>query len=334
MITRAESLRLWRSILRSDPDLSPAEKRAEAERMTDVLPPFCFYEWLRGQRKQTASEDAALDSQIAWLTKKLQSFRASDARKRRAQEKGNENYGREGRSDRNAANAAPTYEEWVRMWNDYFSTCPPVPGEQLSAEEVQKVAEEYAQKFSPPLPPYACTDLGNAQMFLDAYGTEVRFCTESQKWWRRSKSRFKEDQTTGVRILASKTLDRRREETERVFTAEQSSGEICTNTHLARCWPEEVYVSRRIDAMLSLASQDPQITITTDQFDADLLLLNCPNGTPICSLDYAKIMIVGISLPKSQMLLMIQTPSVHVLNSSWTIYATATRSASNTYNAA
>ena len=113
------------------------------------------------------------------------------------------------------------------------------------------------------------TDLGNARRFAQLHGQDVRFVSQ-WGWLAWDGTRYRPDTTGEVQRLAKETVGAIYGESYRL----EDSRREAVAKHALRSEAKS-----RIQAMIDLAWSEPEIVATPDDFDRDLWLLNCQNGT-------------------------------------------------------
>jgi putative DNA primase/helicase len=115
------------------------------------------------------------------------------------------------------------------------------------------------------------TDVGNGERLVARFGADLRYCHPWKKWLRFDGQRWKADDTAIVRQCAKQT-------------ARQILNEAATCADHDECkartkWWCESEDKKRIEAMLSCASNEPGVPILPNEMDRDGFLLNVQNGT-------------------------------------------------------
>ena len=113
---------------------------------------------------------------------------------------------------------------------------------------------------------YAHTDMGNAQLLVDMFSEQIRYCTSWGRWLSFDGRRWKAASDESVMILAKKVAlelrDRARSD----------------DTDTLEKWAKTTQSRARLEAMVSLAKSDERIIAEPEEFDIDNYLLNCSNG--------------------------------------------------------
>ncbi len=121
-------------------------------------------------------------------------------------------------------------------------------------------------------PPFAHTDLGNAERFVRHHKENVRYCAAVKTWYIWDGRRWQGDTVEMIYYLARLTVRNIPKE-----------ADIYQHDDLRRAqvlkWATHSESRERIRAMVELAQSDPVVAIEPDFFDRDLWLLNCMNGT-------------------------------------------------------
>lgn len=119
------------------------------------------------------------------------------------------------------------------------------------------------------LAPLFDTDIANARRFIAQHGDDVRFTSE-QNWLVWQKWGWAPDRT-GEMMARAKSV------------AESILAEVAAEFGESRKdllkWARRSQSADRLRAMLALAQSEPGIPVPLASFDADPMLLNCPNGT-------------------------------------------------------
>lgn len=113
------------------------------------------------------------------------------------------------------------------------------------------------------------TDLGNAERFVAQHGENVRYCYSWGKWLIWTGTLWERDEAGKVHKLAKETV---RSIYREAAAAETEDRRKALAQHATRSEAEG-----RIKAMLELAKSE--VSVSPDELDADLWLLNCANGT-------------------------------------------------------
>ncbi|ADZ85422.1 bifunctional DNA primase/polymerase [Cellulosilyticum lentocellum] len=143
----------------------------------------------------------------------------------------------------------------------------------LEVEEVRTIARSIG-KYEPNKanlkPYYNRTDSGNAERFRDLYGKDIRYCHILDKWFIWNGQYWEADSSGRITELAIKTVRTMLEE------AQQIQDDIARRELVKHALKSEGF--SRIKAMISLASDLQELTITTDELDKDIWKINCQNG--------------------------------------------------------
>jgi putative DNA primase/helicase len=115
------------------------------------------------------------------------------------------------------------------------------------------------------------SDLGNARRLVAQHGKDLRYCHDWGHWliWRDGLS--KHDTTGEVERCAKSTIKAMFAEASELADGQRRAKLV---KHALRS--EAAY---RIGAMVQLAQTEPGISVTSENLDADPMLLNCVNGT-------------------------------------------------------
>ena len=118
---------------------------------------------------------------------------------------------------------------------------------------------------------YPLTDYGNAERLVDAFEEGLRYCPELEGWYFWDGIRWVLDSTGEAMRAAKATVRMIREEiVDLIHSLDQER--VLT-------WAKASESKARLTAMLDLAATELQLVATAAEFDRDLYLLTCPNGT-------------------------------------------------------
>ena len=115
------------------------------------------------------------------------------------------------------------------------------------------------------------TDMGNAFRLAHFCGENIRYSHEEKGWYVWNGDRWMQDNTGKIKCLAKKMVK---------LLYKEAAG-----LHDDDAWKALVNHAlksesdNRIKAMMSLAESEPGIPVLLNQFNTDLFLLNCQNGT-------------------------------------------------------
>ncbi|MBX5493898.1 MAG: hypothetical protein IRZ15_01055 [Bryobacteraceae bacterium] len=118
---------------------------------------------------------------------------------------------------------------------------------------------------------YPLTDTGNAERLVLRHGENIRYCHPQKTWWVWTGRRWEPDRNGAVMDLA-KSVARE---------LYQAAWEIpdADRKKQTALWAIRSESTDKKKAALVSAQSEPGIPILPEQFDADLFLLNCLNGT-------------------------------------------------------
>jgi putative DNA primase/helicase len=103
------------------------------------------------------------------------------------------------------------------------------------------------------------TDMGNAERFLDRYGEVVRYNSDKKKWCLWSMGRWSDRDQSIITPMVKETIRSLSEDPMLVdFALECES-------------------RSKVMAMIELASREPAVSVHETDFDANPMILNCPN---------------------------------------------------------
>ncbi len=114
-----------------------------------------------------------------------------------------------------------------------------------------------------------CTDLGNAERFVERFGADWRYCAAEGRWYRWNGKRWRFDDREAVVAEAKAIPDE---------IMSEAAGLGDGGKDLAR-WAQTSASAERLLAMLKLARSASAIAVTPRQFDRDPMLLAVRNGT-------------------------------------------------------
>lgn len=114
------------------------------------------------------------------------------------------------------------------------------------------------------------TDAGNAERFVQAHGTDVRYVAEFAQWIVWDGTRWRVDEDGQVMRLAKATA-------RRIYAEASEAPNAKAAAEIAR-HAKQSESRRSLEAMLFLARSEPGITIAQSLLDADPMLLGVRNG--------------------------------------------------------
>lgn len=120
-----------------------------------------------------------------------------------------------------------------------------------------------------------CTDVGNAQRLVALYGDDIHYCAAQKEWYIWDGKRWTLDTTKRIYEMAKDAVQLIHAEASFVDEEDRRHDKQQELTK----WAFASESQFRIKAMVDLATSDPRIAITPEQFDTDGWLINCPNGT-------------------------------------------------------
>ncbi len=144
----------------------------------------------------------------------------------------------------------------------------------LPASEVTRIAKSIGRYAPAPhvlLGRFKLTDIGNAERLVAQYGADIRYCRPLGKWLVWDGTRWTPDHMGQVEQMAKNTIRAIYEEAGR---EEDDERRKAVSKHAQRSEGD-----RAVKAMLSRAESEPAIAATPMDFDRDLWLFNCLNGT-------------------------------------------------------
>ena len=119
---------------------------------------------------------------------------------------------------------------------------------------------------------FARTDSGNAELFADLHGENVRFDHKQQRWllWDRESHRWTEDKQARVRLLMKETARERQATGVKLPESEDRKHEIR--------WAKNSESRSLIDAALELTKSEPVVSDDGEGWDNDPWLIGVANG--------------------------------------------------------
>jgi len=116
------------------------------------------------------------------------------------------------------------------------------------------------------------TDMGNARRMALLHQKNIRYDHVSKTWYLWDEGRWRQDDTGEKTQMAKFTVRAIYQEAAKIIDDDDRRKSLVSHALKSES-------DNRIKAMLSLAQSEPGIPITQKQFDCDLWLLNCQNGT-------------------------------------------------------
>ncbi len=176
------------------------------------------------------------------------------------------------------ANNAPTsafkdLRDIVHDTKERIDNDEPHTGRKTLDEYLPGFAARIAKYFGwtvAPNDPTARTDEGNARLFIDRFGDEVKYVWQWKKWAFWNGKRWEKDETNYVKYLCGMAI--------KSLYSEAAVSSTADGAELAKHALRSLSVGK-IKAALEVAASHPGMTISADQFDSNDFLLNCANGT-------------------------------------------------------
>ncbi len=141
------------------------------------------------------------------------------------------------------------------------------------AEDTVTDTDDAADEDEPPTPTSKgnrpCTQLGNSERLVDEFGDRLLYCKTWGEWLCWDGRRWKLDDTVYVTKLAKEVV--------RSIHLEAHEATTRARRRALSSWAVASEAERHINAMVSLARS--ALPATPDQFDTNIWLLNCRNGT-------------------------------------------------------
>ncbi len=141
---------------------------------------------------------------------------------------------------------------------------PPLPKKEVSAvaKSVSRYGVESSTKYDDPF-----TDVWNAKIFFEKYGDSIKYCDALGGWFIWDDTRWKKDDTFQILRLAKNTV-------KQMYQMAKVNNDKSLFHHAVNCESEA-----RLKAMINLVRSEGEVAAISDQFDSDVFLLNCLNGT-------------------------------------------------------
>lgn len=235
-----------------------------------------------GKPYEVASENEIVDAPdwlVAWIKGRHEHAEADEQQQGTSEEKIKEG-GRDNflfkRACKLRAAGLPKSDALTALLSINENTCEP-PMENSAVEQKIESAysyepthtstfEELIQK--PDLPSH--TDLGNAQRLVAAEGKNIRYCYKNKSWYVWNDSVWSKDESGEIHRRAKQTVKAMLHE------AAGLDDDRCKTlvTHEQRSESEG-----RLNAMVSLARSEKDVSVRLADFDADPMLFNCWNAT-------------------------------------------------------
>jgi putative DNA primase/helicase len=133
--------------------------------------------------------------------------------------------------------------------------------------------------------PFACgfnrTDSGNAQRLIALYGDIIRYCVNEKTWYIYDEigehgGLWAIDDRNKINAFANNVVNLIHAEVA-VKEGDNRKDTRAKRRELTK-WAFQSESLSRIKSMVELAQSDPRVTITSDDFNKEPWLLNCPNG--------------------------------------------------------
>jgi putative DNA primase/helicase len=142
---------------------------------------------------------------------------------------------------------------------------PPLP-----EAEVQSIASS-VMSYTPSENLYEWTDLGNTRRMVKEYGADLRYCFGWKKWLCWTGKRWAWDNSGEIMRRAKYTTDMILAEAEAIEDGEERDKQ--------KKYGRKCQSSNRLDAMVKLATSEPDVLVDHTALDAHPYLLNVRNGT-------------------------------------------------------
>jgi putative DNA primase/helicase len=111
------------------------------------------------------------------------------------------------------------------------------------------------------------TEGGNALRFKKLHGENVRYCSQTKTWYIWDGNRWAEDAASTIHAMANEVIDY-------LYSLMPDSGE-----EKGPCWAKSSDTLHGRNAMLTLASRDPDIAISIAELDSDPMKMTFEGGT-------------------------------------------------------
>lgn len=112
-----------------------------------------------------------------------------------------------------------------------------------------------------------CTDSWDAQVMAKQYGAKIRYCDSLGGWFMWDGTKWRRDDSFQIHKIANKTADY-------IGRLGEQKNDIKLVKHSVACEAE-----CKLNSMIRLVRSEPSITMQADEFDNNMYLLNCRNGT-------------------------------------------------------
>ncbi len=157
----------------------------------------------------------------------------------------------------------PQIETMLHSINE--SRClPPLPKKEIS--NIAKSVSRYSvAQDDKPSDPY--TDVWSSGLFFEKYGDVIRYCDALNGWFIWDGTRWKKDEKFQILSLAKNTA-------KQMYQMAKSKNDKFLFKHAVKSESET-----RLRAMVNLVRSEGEIAAISSQFDNDIYLLNCRNGT-------------------------------------------------------
>lgn len=147
---------------------------------------------------------------------------------------------------------------------------PPTPPDPAEASPPPDAPDETDTTAPPPDRLFKCTDLGNAERLVAAFGEDLRYVAQLKRWYRWDGRRWARDLTRQVEQLAKAVV--------RQIPAEAALASSDQIRSAIESWARKSEARGRIVAMLAGAESEPRLALEHAALDAEPWLLAVENG--------------------------------------------------------
>jgi len=150
--------------------------------------------------------------------------------------------------------------------------CPTTPGKEPYTEaDCKRIAKSYGRypQGTPTEGRHHKNDVGNAERLMSLYGDKIRYCYDRKLWYTWTGKYWKLDDGSGIMRYAQKTA--------RLIYVEAANEPDKDKAEEMGKWASASESNAKLQAMIAQAQ--PMASIGMDEFDRDIWLLNCANGT-------------------------------------------------------
>jgi putative DNA primase/helicase len=165
-----------------------------------------------------------------------------------------------------------------RRANSSHQQRPPVPQENVAADEGESNPDAVQESLNKALAAYPLTDMGNGERLVRRHGTNLRYVHDWGKWIVWDGQRWQTDNNAAVIRLAKHTVRQIYAEAASIpVQAEDEKSKAKVDALAAHAKKSES--KDRLFAMLKMAESEQTVSIVNGELDANHWLLNVQNGT-------------------------------------------------------